>query len=256
MKSKSLLILFAAFGAVICLFAADNKHADWSYDGETGPEFWGDLDPAYALCRDGVEQSPINLIANSRRTNQPLEIHWGASGLNLVNNGHTVQQNYDEGSFVNFGGVRYNLLQFHFHRRSEHTIHGDHSAMEAHFVHASEDGQLLVVGVMLDRSIRANPFLKSFWDQLPTENGEIVVNPGLTISAAAILPENLDEVYHYAGSLTTPPGSEGVKWFIFREPVKVSGSQIARFSKMFPNNFRPIQELNDREVTLLRATRD
>lgn len=256
MKSKFLLLIVAAFGAGICLIAADSKHADWGYEGEIGPEYWGDLDPAYALCRDGVKQSPVDLIATSRRTNKPLEIHWGTSGLNLVNNGHTIQQNYDEGSFVNYDGVRYDLLQFHFHRKSEHTIHGDHSALEAHFVHASEDGQLLVVGVMLDRSLRANPFLKGFWDQIPAQSGEVVVNPGHTISASAILPDNLDEVYHYPGSLTTPPGTEGVKWFVFREPVNVSSAQIRAFARIFPNNFRPVQPLNEREIMLVPATRD
>ena len=251
---KSLLSLLALAGAGLCLIAANTEHADWGYGGDIGPEFWGDLDSAYALCQDGLEQSPVDLVATARRTNSPLEVHWGTSTLNLVNNGHTIQANYDEGSYVEFQDVRYELLQFHFHRKSEHTIHGKHSAMEAHFVHKSADGQLLVVGVMLDRSLRGNDFLAGFWNMIPSTPGATVESDQI-ISAASLLPKR-PSIYHYSGSLTTPPGTEGVKWFVFLEPSRISGGQISRFSKMFPNNFRPVQELNGRIVTMLHATRD
>lgn len=252
-QPKSLLLLSLLTGSALCLIAAGGKHAEWGYDGEIGPEFWGDLDSAYALCRDGLEQSPVDLVATARRTNKPLEIHWGKSTLNLVNNGHTIQANYDPGSYVEFDGMRFDLLQFHFHRKSEHTIHGKHSAMEAHFVHATEDGQLLVVGVMLNQGLRGNKFLDQFWNQIPTGAGE-TVESNQVIDANELLPDR-PTLYHYMGSLTTPPGTEGVRWFVFNEPSRVSGGQIRNFSRLFPNNFRPVQELNGRTITLLHATR-
>ena len=255
-KLKSLgapLILLILGGLATLLISAKPGHAPWGYEGEIGPEHWGDLDSAYALCRDGASQSPVDLVATTRRTNNPIEIHWSSSALNLVNNGHTIQANYDAGSYVMFEGVRYELLQFHFHRKSEHTKHGKHYPMEAHFVHRSASGDLLVIGVLLKRSLRANPLLGEILSMAPMQSGESVEG-GPQIAASEFLPER-PYVYHYDGSLTTPPGTEGVKWFVFMEPSDISSGQVSKFSKLYPNNFRPVQPLNDRVITQLHATR-
>lgn len=252
---RQFLTGIALTGAVFCLVAASTQHAHWSYEGDTGPEFWGELDPSYSLCSTGTEQSPIDLRANSKRTNQPLEIHWGTTGLNLVNNGHTIQQTVDPGSHVVHLGKRYELLQFHFHRMSEHTVRDKRSALEMHLVHQAADGEYLVVGVLFDRAFRTNSFLAGFWDSLPAGEGESVADPATKISPASVLPEN-PNVYNYAGSFTTPPGTEGVKWFVFEAHVPISGGQIREFSKLYPNNYRPVQPTNGRNVTLLRSTRE
>ena len=56
-------------------------------------------------------------------------------------------------------------------------------------------------------------------------------------------------LYQFAGSLTTPPCSEGVNWNVFTESIEMSAEQIGYFTRNFDNNYRPIQELNDRTVS-------
>ena len=148
--NRKLALLVPALGAAILLLtAADNEHATWSYSGETGPLFWGELDPAYVLCKTGTTQSPIDITGAESKEGSPLEFHYETSTMNVINNGHTIQQNYDPGSFVIYNSKRFNLKQFHFHRKSEHTVEGKHFAMEMHLVHVAGDGELLVVGVLL-----------------------------------------------------------------------------------------------------------
>jgi carbonic anhydrase len=46
--------------------------------------------------------------------------------LSITNNGHTVQANVPAGATLEIDGLTYNLLQFHFHTPSEHTLNGLH----------------------------------------------------------------------------------------------------------------------------------
>ena len=41
--------------------AAQKEHAAWSYQGATGPSHWGDLSAEYSTCRQGKNQSPIDI---------------------------------------------------------------------------------------------------------------------------------------------------------------------------------------------------
>lgn len=58
------------------------------------------------------------------------------------------------------------------------------------------------------------------------------------------------DFYRYDGSLTTPPCSETVNWFVMATPMTASAAQIAKFKAAFPDpmNNRPVQALNDRSV--------
>ena len=105
-----------------------------------------------------------------------------------MNNGHTVQVNYDDdGSFINIEGVRYDLVQFHFHIPSEHTFNGQFSAMEMHLVHESSDGEFAVIGVMINEG-RNNDILNFIWDHLPPDEGPRKTI-GININAFDLLPQ-------------------------------------------------------------------
>ncbi|HSS06074.1 MAG TPA: carbonic anhydrase family protein, partial [Rhodanobacteraceae bacterium] len=66
-----------------------------------------------------------------------------------------------------------------------------------------------------------------------------------------LLPEKRD-YYTFAGSLTTPPCSEGVTWFVLKSPVRIADTEIEKFAAIYPLNARPIQPLNGRAVQASR----
>jgi carbonic anhydrase len=146
-------------------------------------------------------------------------------------------------------GKVYALVQFHFHAPSEHTVDGDHFPMEVHFVHAAEDGALAVVGVLAEEGTENQGFAP-LWPQLMKGPGmRSIVEVPAEFAQLAFLGEATG-AFHYMGSLTTPPCTEGVSWYIRRTPTQFSAEQIAAFTKMYDNNNRPVQPLNSRVVYL------
>jgi carbonic anhydrase len=235
---------------------ADEISAHWSYDGKDGPSHWSEISKDYAACKLGDAQSPIDILPSEaiKAILPPLEINWKAfepeivsSGFEpkIVDNGHTVQVNAENAGGIILNGTSYELLQFHFHHRSEHTISGEHFPMETHFVHKSKNGNLLVVGVLLKEGAE-NSAKKLIIQNMPPKLGKIKLEKALNPSD--LLPKNKEKFIRYAGSLTTPPCSETVLWHVFLEPVSISQAQIDAFVMLYPNNFRPAQALNRRFV--------
>ena len=222
--------------------AGDKAH--WSYDGATGPDAWGKLDPAYGACGAGTQQSPIDLAGAVKADLPPVTVQWRPVRLDaVINNGHTIQVNTSRGGHMVLDGARYDLLQFHFHHMSEHTLDGRQFPLEVHFVHKSVDGdELAVIGVFFDEGAE-NAALAPVWQAMPARAG--IVSTGASVDPAQLLPASRT-AFRYAGSLTTPPCSEIVSWTVFGEPLSVSSGQIAAFARMFPNNFRPVQPRNRR----------
>lgn len=220
--------------------------AHWSYDGETGPAHWGDLSPAFALCRTGKSQSPIDIAETQPAEGAPMEFHYGSCALGAVNNGHTIQMNGDGAGFIKVGAERYELQQFHFHARSEHTVQGAPYDMELHLVHQSAGGGLAVVGVFL-REGAENAALAKFWGRLPAKSSKHFEDKDTQLGIADLLPAD-KSCYSYEGSLTTPPGTEGVKWFVMSKPAELSAAQLQTFRKLYDHNYRPTQPLNGRVV--------
>jgi len=239
------IILFSLAGLLLFSgLALASGPVEWGYSGDTGPENWGDLSPDFALCGTGVEQSPIDVPAGATVNPADLGLDYQASAVNILNNGHTVQVNYDAGSTLQVDGQTYNLLQFHFHAASENTSQGQQAPLEAHFVHANADGGLAVVGVWLESGSENAAFAPVF-DNLPATKSEATTIEGATVDANELLPAERT-YYRFNGSLTTPPCSEGVKWFMMSNPVELSDAQIAAFTAIYDDNFRPVQPFNDR----------
>jgi carbonic anhydrase len=223
---------------------AESGHAAWGYAGRNGPEFWGRLSPDYAACGTGATQSPIDIDASHGQSGGLSHIDYRLTPLSILHNGHTVQVNYAPGSGVTVDGERYELLQFHFHVPSEHWVNGKPAAMEAHMVHKNAQGGLAVVGVLIE-SGAANLALQEMWPHMPRNQAPERTVPNVLVNARDLLP--VDGGYHrYMGSLTTPPCSEGVKWFVMHEPVQASVEQIERLVAAVGQNARPVQALNNR----------
>lgn len=217
----------------------------WGYAGETGPAAWGGLKPEFATCANGQRQSPIDIRGGIAVDLAPVQFDYRASGFSVLDNGHTVQANVGAGNFIEVGGRRFELAQFHFHRPSEERINGRQYDMSVHLVHKDAEGRLAVVALLLERGA-AQPVVQRVWNDLPLERGE---------EQPAMQPVDLNELlpadrgyYTYMGSLTTPPCSEGVLWMVMRQPVPVSQAQIDIFSRLYPMNARPVQSASGRLI--------
>jgi carbonic anhydrase len=242
-------VLKALAGLAICPvctstgFAAEGAH--WSYEGAGGPAKWGDLDAANKACSLGAQQSPIDITATVKSQLPPLKISWGKTADTIVNNGHTIQLNFAEGSTLKLGDTTYKLLQVHFHRPSEHLVGGKNFPMEAHFVHRADGGGLAVVGVLLTEG-KPNATFAKIIATMPTKEG-LPVKADAGINPNGLLPAKLS-YYRYPGSLTTPPCSEVVEWLVLTTPLPVAVSDVAAFAKLYPMNARPVQKDNRRYV--------
>jgi len=220
---------------------------EWTYEGKHGPVHWGDVKPDYAMCKTGQNQSPIDITSSSAADLPPIQFAYQPTQLKIVNNGHTIQVIYAEGSSISIGGKTYQLVQFHFHHPSEEKIKGKSFDMVAHLVHKSAEGRLAVVAVLIKKG-QSNKFIDSLWANLPGEEGKEETPANVTIDVTNLLPGQRS-YYTYTGSLTTPPCSEGVTWFVLKTPVEMSNDQIQKFAHIYENNARPVQPLNKRVVS-------
>lgn len=220
--------------------------AAWGYGGAGGPGTWGSLSRDYHACAAGLNQSPIDLAAFDGASVTPVDFDYRLTPVAIVNNGHTIQLNYAPGSGIRIGDKRYELLQFHFHAPSEHSVEGRQAPMEAHFVHKGADGSLAVIGVLMAEG-EENMALREFWGLMPRQGGQQQHNPKVLINARDLLPHAAG-YYRYMGSLTTPPCSEGVNWYVMAEPVPVAAAQVEQFRTVIGANARPVQPVNNRLV--------
>jgi carbonic anhydrase len=229
-------------GFVSTALAADQPH--WGYSGEHGPGRWAAEFPGCA----GFNQSPVDIASPVEATLPALAMDYQPSTLNAVNNGHTVQYNYDGGSTLTVNGKPYDLLQFHFHSPSENHVSGRSFPVESHLVHKSEDGALAVVGLMFEEG-EANALLDTLWRSMPMAAEETTSDEATRYNVSDLLPADTD-YYRFAGSLTTPPCTEGVTWLVMKSPVIIGGEQVAKFREAMGGHDtnRPVQPLNARVV--------
>jgi carbonic anhydrase len=237
LKSRIGVNAWLAFSAIAAPgFAASQT---FGYFGELGPAFWGELNPAWETCGSGEIQSPVNF----RHGNKPfhrLPISYRKTDGEIFNNGHTIEIETEGQNTLTFRGVTYDLVQFHFHAASEHRVAGRGYDMELHLVHTAGDGTNAVVGVFLKRG-KSSRALAPIFASLP-EVGSINVKEELpqSFNPAAFLPEDQDH-FRYLGSLTTPPCTEGVHWFVLSKPVTVSDEDLAQFAERIHFNARGVQ---------------
>jgi carbonic anhydrase len=236
--------------------APDEGDPEWHYEGHEGPEHWAELNPRFAACRDGRAQSPIDItLPVARGVASALKLQFPAATLRIahhehvadgINNGHTIQVNYDDGDTLLLGETAYGLVQYHFHNPSEHTLSGRRFPMEMHMVHRSAMGQLAVVGVLIEEGWHNRAF-EPVWANLPRTKGVETHYEHVKVDVDALLPA-VRTSYRYDGSLTTPPCTEGVKWIVLTMPIELDPEQIRAFTDLIHDNSRPVQPLNGRTV--------
>lgn len=232
----------------LCSFCSAQNSAPWGYQGKTGPLVWGKLDPAYHACSKGHEQSPVDLRgAHLDRSLPPIEFHYIGGPVTLENTGRAIVAHVDPVSSIVVDGVRYKLIQYEFHRPSEHAVKGKLADMEVDLIHKSDDGKEVIVAVLLNEDIgNPNAIVATLWQHLPNVAGAKetiadMVNPG------GLLPRDRG-YWTYTGSELTPPCTEGVRWFVFENPITASRSQLRAFTDLFRMNTRPLQDLHGRKI--------
>jgi|AntAceMinimDraft_5_1070358.scaffolds.fasta_scaffold47162_2 carbonic anhydrase len=222
----------------------------WTYEGEGGPDAWGTLHgldgAAYPVCATGDAQSPIDLFASNAVGTIALETDYKTGPLILEPNGHTIKVLAPSESRITIGGVKYNLLQIHFHTPSEHVVNGEHYPMEAHFVHQNPENQQLAVLGILIKPGESNAQLEQILRDKKGDDYDGKIGH-MTFDPNALLPKDL-KVIRYDGSLTTPPCSEGVNWNVAAEPIEASADELSVFETYMGANARPAQPLNARPL--------
>ncbi len=248
MRNLARIIGAASLCVTLNVYAGAESHqqeAHWGYEGEHGPTHWAEMKSEFKQCQAGLEQSPVDIGDATKGDLARIEFNYQPSPIKLLNNGHTIQVNYSGDSSIKVGSQVYKLVQFHFHSPSENTVKNKTFDMELHLVHKNDKGELAVVGVFMQGG-NDNKTLDAVWANIPKEiNKELTLSA--QINAAELLPAK-QSFYHFKGSLTTPPCSEGVQWFVMKEPTTVSAAQVKSFIAAVGNNARPVQALNQRSV--------
>jgi carbonic anhydrase len=221
--------------------------AHWSYEGNTGPAYWGKLHPSYSVAITGKQQSPINIDTTLTVPEklEPLRFAYRVEQIASFNNGHTIQHNQQAGSFLWIGEERYALEQFHVHTPSEHTVDGRQFPMEIHFVHKSAQGEVLVVAVLVEANEQGKVDMPAYYS-LPSHVNEETRYTGQHNPLDFLPPSHA--YFEYKGSFTTPPCSEGVRWIVLQQPIQTPQRVIQRFRDILQANNRPLQPLHGREI--------
>ncbi|QNK02136.1 carbonic anhydrase [Dyella telluris] len=248
----ALAVTVVSAGVLALPLSSDNwgSQPHWAYAGNHDPAHWSDMDPKFTACGNGQAQSPIDLESRDAKTGKAGEFHidYEKGAVSLVNNGHTIQANVsDAKDTVVFDGDTYHLAQFHFHAPSEHVTDGKRFPLELHFV--NEDGRKVAVIGVLVKLGEKNETLAPVLNSLPA-TGPVSLKstkPPVTVDLASVLPHD-HKAFVYTGSLTTPPCTEGVHWIVLSEPIQMSKDQIESFTHIFPDNHRPLQKINGREI--------
>jgi carbonic anhydrase len=264
------LLVLAATVASLAVAAWAAVAPAWNHDpgSAIGPAHWGTIDPAFATCGTGTSQSPVNISGTVKGGGPALQFRYPGNELVVENTGHVIEVplEADNGNTLKIGNSVYTLVQYHFHVPSEHTLNGHRYDMEVHLVHQNAAGETAVVAVFMNIGDHPNALVDDVFHNAPEVAGE-ETDVGVESNAEDLLPGSkpgqngtfvITRYYSYSGSLTTPPCSEPVRWIVLKDPVNVSDFSVGELHHLvslfpdyggYPNNNRPVQPLNGREIT-------
>ncbi|RGB43057.1 alpha carbonic anhydrase [Rhizophagus diaphanus] len=237
MKLFLTIVIFFSLILISTIFAAD-----FSYSGTTGPAFWGNFNET---CLKGKNQSPIDIPYNEFiKYSKPdnVEFH-DVHNVIIENKGHTIEISKNLDAKLKIKDNEYNLIQFHFHTPSEHRVNGKYYDVEAHFVFADIKENLSVIGVFYDVSDRRNRFFDPIIYNIPDENVKKTIE---FIKLSSVLEDinHMNSTYNYFGSLTTPPCSEGVIWWVAYPVQQIGKNQYLKLRDAMGFNSRYTQVRN------------
>ena len=210
----------------------------WSYEGNSGPMFWGRLNSDYQLCASGRRQSPIDLREGFAVDLEPIRFDYLPASFRVADSGRNLVV-FSYGGSLSLLGKPYALTQFQFYRPSETAVDGRHFDMEVQLTHRAADGKVVILSVLLEKG-GENPFIQRVLNNLPLERGGELAPPEQRLDTERLLPADR-RYYTFMGSLTTPPCTEDVQWLVLKQPQAISPEQLNIFERLYPPNARPLQ---------------
>lgn len=257
MRQHLSLVLLMVFGAVSCtLNAAD---VPWNYSNQNWGALTSSATPAplnypYAECAIGTTQTPVDIgTTKTERILNGLSVNWQSFPADFYNTGYAIQVQPWVGD-LNAGTLKvgkdvYPLTQVHIHAPGEHSVNGALYSAEMHFVHVRDDGRIAVLGVFVTLANASNAEFQKILDNMPNTPGIATHNrSSVVFNPKKLLPPGNGRFYTYSGSLTTPPCSAGVNWYIYETPLAIAPGQLDQLVKFYNGNNRQIQPLNGRTL--------
>ena len=227
-------------------FAEDTA---WGYTGRTSADHWAALSPDYRLCASGKNQSPINIDFKKALDfqNQGIKFNYGhITPLKIYNMDNVIRITVDKGTNIQVDGMTFELKHLDIHMASEHTFNKQHHPMEIEFFHENANKEIAIVSMMAVAG-HADRTLRKILAQMP-QKGESKTLADNTLRSIE-MKKKLADYTRYNGSLTTPPCTEGVRWFILKQALTISSEQQQQFQAVLGHaNNRPIQDTNARMV--------
>ena len=236
MVFKSLLVVVLLCAVSGCAHApreggghAAEPYASGEYAAASEPSWnYPESDRWPAQCRDtSSQQSPIDLInfaptpwndsyVVTQATLDPFE-------RNVVftpNPGPSVTFNPGVGG--KSGGVTYTPIGFHFHNAREHLASGD-ARLEMHIKAVDADKNVAVFAAQWELGGGVDTTLAEATASLGVQtSAPRAVDVGRILRRFTQLP-----FFHYMGSLTTPPCTPGIRWFVLRDPIRTNDTSIS-----------------------------
>jgi len=250
----SFILLFVSFSNIY-VFA---EEIEFGYTGKKGPDFWHLLSEESEICQSGKRQSPIDINSEDLKTlaTPPHPMFGDAEKVKSINNGNTVEicsghEGVPLPATINIDGEMYELQQFHFHTPSEHRINGRHHDIEQHLVFQSKDEKISVVAVFYDVGKEDSKFMVPIIDNLPKEIGYEKDIEKVELANLLTDIKNMTEAFTYSGSLTTPPCTEGVTWYVNKNAQEISTHQFSELRNVIGFNSRFTQLRADDQVEVV-----
>jgi len=280
----SLLLALTSLAAFV--YGQDNcTGVNWSYNNQNknGPSSWSSLCSGFSACQSTSTstQSPIDISPSNVQTYQrsrALDFFYGTmENAFFFNNGHAIQvtnnitntttpvnntqaadnlsnQNINRNNFIRFtlsngntiDSSDFYLVDIIFHTPSEHTFYGRTYPLEMQLVHQNSSGNIAILAYIYSAGGSTNSFLGQMEQKLnQISQGQ---NTTETITLGSLIQHMAYPYLHYSGSLTYPPCTENVDWFVHRNPLVASSAQISQISNIMGSNNRPTQALNGRSL--------
>ncbi len=220
--------------------------AAWGYLGSQGPRYWNRLDPAYRECGAVRGQSPIDLDNTKMDPKlKPIAFNYRDSNLVTTLRGQEILATVSGDNFVEIEGDRYNLHSISIHTPSEHQLQSVPYELELQLNHRSPSGELAVIAMFVAAGSR-NEDLELMLASLPKGDGDERELAGFPLMK--LIPKKRT-YFHYKGSLTTPPCTGNVAWYVFTTSIEAPTRDIERAVRLVVNNSRPLQKTSGRHIT-------
>lgn len=261
MKNLKISILLATMLSTSYLVQAQVVTPPANEIKATAPDANTKMQQGYALpgLDHGFEQSPINIISSkSKEGKHKITLRYKDEINKIENLGHTVQLDFQEGSTITVDDTTFVFKQCHFHTPSEHLIDGQTFPAEMHIVNLLPNNdkkatpQYLVIGVLFKEG-KENKFIADFLNSIPKEEHETAELKSGTVKLSDLFGNVSKSIkghyYQYRGSLTTPPFTESVRWYITKHIFEASAEQIEAINKIEGNNARHVQALYGRMIS-------